>query len=232
MKKINQIKSYTKKGAFHSDNQDVVVHDQSDEYEVIALADGVSSCKKGKEGAKIACNTVLDIFLTCGKLFFNYSYEKTSNIVLAEIRRNISIAAKRDNEPSESYSSTLCFICLEKRTNKILSFQLGDSHIFLLSENGCNAINAKKAHELYFTTYPDADEHTLIDIFYTDNIHSLLLCSDGAWRLLYNKNILNPEILQAIKQSDFEFFENYLENKNNQDDCSYILLNLENNKIA
>lgn len=224
--------TYTKKGNRRSRNQDVITHGQNDEYEVIALADGVSSCKKGKEGAEIACKTVSDIFLNCGRLFFNYSRKKTANIVLDEIKRNISIAAKHDNEPSDSYSSTICFVCLEKRTGKIISFQLGDSHIFLLSKDGCDAINAKGAYELCFTTYPDADEYTFIDIFHTDNIQGLLLCSDGAWKLLYNKNILNPEILHAIKHLNFEIFEAFLKNKNNTDDCSYILLNLENEKIA
>lgn len=226
-----KVKTYTKTGEYHTnnrtENQDAVIHAENEEFKIIALADGVSSCENGKAGAEIACRTVRDIFLSCGEIFFAYPHEQTAYLILAEIVRNLSAAAKQNNASVASYSSTLCLVCLEKRTGRVFTFQLGDSNIFFLSSSGFRAINAKKFNNLCFTTYPDADEQTCIGVFETKNIDGIMICSDGAWQLLYDKNALEPDVLKSIQASDFDFFADYFESRHNPDDCSYAILNLK-----
>ena len=236
MNKINNIQIYTKTGTFHlnnnTENQDVVMHAENDEYEIISLADGVSSCKNGKEGANIACKTVTDIFLSCGHIFLDYPREKTAYLVLSEIAGNISAAARKSGETAESYSSTICFACIEKETGRMLSFQLGDSNLYLLSETGCRTMSSNKNRKPVFTTYKDADEQALVNIYDIKKLNGVMLCSDGAWQLLHNKSIFEPNLLKTIQRGDFSPLEKFFENKDNVDDCSYILVDFKDRKIA
>ena len=73
MDKINNIEHFTKIGTFHLnkkiENQDSFLHSSNERYDIISLADGVSSCVNSKIGSTIACETVNKMFLGCGSLF-------------------------------------------------------------------------------------------------------------------------------------------------------------------
>lgn len=59
------IKELCKAGKRHTeaglDNQDVVMSAENDRYTVIALADGVSTCKESKKGAYTACGAIINL---------------------------------------------------------------------------------------------------------------------------------------------------------------------------
>lgn len=170
--------------------------------------------------------------MECGNLFFDYSPEKTAFILLAEIKKQLSELSKKSNKPIESFASTLCFACLEKKTNRLMTFQLGDSNLYLISENGCRFSLDEKAVPQAFTVYEDADEKAAVSVCAADGLNAVLLCSDGAWREFYEKGDFNKELYEALKRSDFFRLKSFLEERSCADDCSYILMNFNKNKAA
>lgn len=236
MKKINSIEYFTKTGTFHLDknmeNQDVFLYSSNDYYEIVSLADGVSSCANSKIGARIACETVNEMFLECGSLFFNSSCKKVTYLIMSEISKKLSDIAKSMDEPIDSFASTLCFACLEKETNKLLTFQLGDSNLYLLTDNGCQNMAPQKKFSPAFTVYDDADEKAVVAMYNANKLNGVLLCSDGAWKEFYDNTIFDNTLFESLKKSDFSTLKPFLEKRKCTDDCSYILMNFDECKVA
>lgn len=59
-------------------------------------------------------------------------------------------------------------------------------------------------------------------------IRPILLCSDGAWSLLYDRNRMKTEARKLIESENFEGITGYLKKGNGVDDCSFLALQLEN----
>ena len=236
MDKINNIEHFTKIGTFHLnkkiENQDSFLHSSNERYDIISLADGVSSCVNSKIGSTIACETVNKMFLGCGSLFFNYSCKKVTYLIMSEIAKQLSEVSKTMNQPIETFASTLCFACLEKETNKLMTFQLGDSNLYLLTNDGCQSMTNAKDNSSAFTVYDDADDKANVAMYNATDLNGVLLCSDGAWREFYDNAMFNNTLFESLKNCDFSKLKSYLENRNCLDDCSYILMNFNENKVA
>jgi len=54
-----------------------------------------------------------------------------------------------------------------------------------------------------------------------------LLASDGAWQQLYYRGRLKPNIREMLINNDFDKFEEIFKGKDTADDCSYIILDSE-----
>ena len=75
----------------------------------------------------------------------DFSKENKSNI-----RNKINKVAGDLNENEMSFASTLCFICVHKKRQQVMTFVLGDSKVFALyPESICqkNPVNAYKNNE-------------------------------------------------------------------------------------
>ena len=208
-------------------NQDSIISAKNERFEIIALADGVSSCENSKKGADIACKVVTDIMLSCAEMFFEFSCKKTAYLIANEVKTALKQEAKKVNASIESFSSTLCFACYDKKTKKVMTFQVGDSNLFLLYANGCR-ISSDGYDESAFTTSKDVDEKVIIKIFNAEELQGIMLCSDGAWRILFENNILSKRVSESLKFSNYNELNKYFDKSSNIDDCSYILMNLNN----
>ncbi len=199
-------------------NQDALLFSENEKFAVAVLADGVSECSYAKEGAEIACSTVADLFLSCADLFFSSSAKKTAYLVVSEVAKKLSNAASAKNEKTPLlFSSTLSFACLDKKKNKILIFQLGDSCVFSLSKKK----ELKKVHHDYeyaFTTTPEAEDFAKIKILNASSLDAIILFSDGAWKPMLSYTL--PETWD-----DDKTLSTYFTSLNPIDDCSYIFMN-------
>ena len=217
----------SKKGRYHREknltNQDFVTGRETDRFIVLSLADGISACKYARNGAKIACNTAEEMLLNHGERFFSIGYDAV-HCILSKIKNEIEKQAKHD---IEQYSCTLICILYDKQTHKIFYFSFGDSLIMAIekdrckilaqpfdSRNGIPSITSRFAENIAHAGVTDA------------NFESLMLCSDGAWNLMYKRGSIDTEIKKILINKDFNALKSFLKEKNGFDDCSFIAVNL------
>ncbi len=233
--KTSSVLQFSLVGSFHSQknakNEDVILRKSTENFELIALADGASCCKYARIGAKIACQTVVDLFLGCFSLFFNSSLEKCTRLITDEIyKRLLSFSSEKGCDVTE-LSSTLCFACLNKQTRRIFLFQLGDSNIYLISQCEVSSLCPKIKQRQGFTANKDAYRYA--NVFFSDvsSFNSVLLCSDGAWKLMYNKNIFDKNLCEYLKQKHYSRLLSFIVSKTRPDDTSCILLDLTRHSL-
>lgn len=222
--------SYQKTGKFHLerglDNQDIVYEAESKTAKIIVIADGVSSCTNGGKGAEIACNAVSNIMLNETAYMFSSSSGKVADLLSAYVYKQLNIAAKKDNQPIISYSSTLSFVCYNKISREIMTFILGDSLIYMILDG--NMILACKPKlfddsKTYTTTTKNVAEVIEINLFASQNSARYLLATDGAWKTFYSGGVLSDKIEQAVRE---EKIIDYLEEQQCTDDCSIVMMDV------
>ncbi|MBQ6738232.1 MAG: protein phosphatase 2C domain-containing protein [Synergistaceae bacterium] len=218
------INSLNKPGIYHKSknikNQDFVLSDENEKFCVIALADGVSSCKMSGEGAEISCKTLVKLFLERGNFFFNsdiHRYKREmSELILSYILSEL--AKKSDN--IKEYSSTISSVIYNKENNKILCFNLGDG---IIISNKCDKAEIiikpyQNDDGCCVTTTVNAEFAFDIEIFDFASMDTIMILSDGAWKPIFeNKNF-------SFIQNGISFSElnNYLDSIKCLDDYSYI----------
>ena len=124
----------TKKGHFHSENQDACISYSDERASILAIADGVSSCSQSKIGSKIAVKQTLEYFKDSTNLEnLFWDHEREINKFLEHLKQALSVEAVIKNVAVEDLSTTLLFAVVYK--DIWFSFQLGDGAIFAY-ENG------------------------------------------------------------------------------------------------
>lgn len=222
--------AYQKTGKYHLekglDNQDIVYEAESKTANIIVIADGVSSCYNSKQGAEIACKAVSDIMLNETAYMFSSSRGKVADLLSAYVYKQLSIVAKKDNQPVSSYSSTLSFVCYNKISGKIMTFVLGDSLIYLILDGNITLACKPKLFDdskTYTTTTQNVAEIIEINVFESQSSARYLLATDGAWKTFYSSGVLSDEIEQAVRE---EKIFDYLEEQQCTDDCSIVMMDV------
>ena len=67
---------------------------------------------------------------------------------------------------------------------------------------------------------------TDVKLLDTDGIESVVICSDGAWRQMYNKNKLKPEVFDLLVKNEYDGVKEFLIGQNCFDDYSFISLDM------
>lgn len=222
--------AYQKTGKYHLekglDNQDIVYEAESKTAKIIVIADGVSSCANGKQGAETACKAVIDIMLNETEYMFSSSKEKVAGLLSSYVYKKLSIVAKKDKQPVSSYSSTLSFVCYNKISGEIMTFILGDSLIYLILDGNMTLACKPKLSDdskTYTTTTKNVAEVIEINLFASQNSARYLLATDGAWKTFYSGGVLSDKIEQAVRE---EKIIDYLEEQQCTDDCSIVMMDL------
>lgn len=202
---------------------------------MIILADGVSSCSKSRKGAQIACETVEKILTLNGTQLFDLDKKIIANLILDNVLSKLKIEQKKDKCEITDYSSTLSFACLDKNKKRVLSFSLGDSMIYKLSEKGCiliDQLDSCSGNKCCVTTTIGASEKVKINKFDSKEMNGIMLCSDGAWRLFYNYNVFDKKLWDNSKKQNYYEFKKHIDNCINIDDSSFIIMDFLQNKVA
>lgn len=226
------VKESTRIGTHHlntrEENQDVICHAQNQDFCIISLADGVSSCKEAKKGAEIACSAVTNLLLKKGDAFFDTSSGQISESILSHILYQLNQCAAESSSPVEEYSSTLSTILLDKKRKRFLCFHLGDGLILGTQEGKCRvlAMPCDSSSGCCVTTTRQAETMVTVRIMDADLFDSVLICSDGAWRAMYKRNRLKPDVFHLLVNHEFNKLEEFLAQQNCFDDYSFISLDL------
>lgn len=222
--------TYQKTGKYHLenglDNQDVVYEAESRTAKIIAIADGVSACCNGKQGAEIACKTICDIMLDETEYIFSSSKEKAAGLLSAYVYKKLNAVANESNQSVSSYSSTLSFVCYNKINSKTMTFLLGDSLIYMISDGNMSLACKPKLlddSKTYSTTTENVAEVIELNVFIPQNNVRYLLATDGAWKTFYSGGFLSDKLEQATKEGKII---DYLEKQQCKDDCSIVMMDV------
>ena len=207
------------------ENQDRVLFSETGRCLFAGLADGVSSCAFGGQGAQIACEAAAKLLFEETRYFFNSGEEKIAVLVTEYIGYRLAAAAAAAGRTAAEFASTLSFACVEKRAGSLLLFQLGDSAVFLLREGVLTpAFPACRTGErggVFTTCTAQAHRFANVRLLPASAAGRVLLCSDGAWRRMYSRDRIDPEAAAAV-QASLALLEAFLARTPCADDASFL----------
>lgn len=157
---------------------------------------------------------------------FSSAHKKAAGLLAAYVYKTLRAAAEKEGDDVCSYSSTLSFVCFNKISGKVMTFLLGDSLIYLISDGIMSLACSPEILEdskTYTTTTEGAAEIIDINIFLPEENSTYLLATDGAWKSLYSGGTLSEEAEKAVKE---ENIIDYLEKQHCVDDCSVAILEI------
>lgn len=219
-------------GKHHEYNQDFILFDKNRSYCAMTLADGVSTCSKSRKGAEAVCYAVTEYLLRHGKRFFAMDSQEAVNCLLEYILFKLRQITEQESSLIKEYSSTMACILVDRYRNQMLYFSIGDSLILATKEDRCSvvAMPSDSRNGCCVTTTFNASTMAKVGKIDTEHIQSIIICSDGAWHLMYNRNKLNPLVKEILINQDYDKLKNFLMKKDRFDDCSFISVNLKDCK--
>lgn len=212
-----------------SENQDAVCYGHNREFSVISLADGVSACEEARCGAHIASRAITDLLLKKGEHFLEFEEKQIAELALSHILCELRRKAAEDFKEIYEYSSTIASVLYDEKRGRMLCFNLGDG-IILTTGNGRSCVLAMPADSssgCCVTTTKNAKSMALAKVFEARSMESALICSDGAWRHMFLKNRLKPEVAALLANREFNGLKEFLEKQDCFDDYSVIVMDLQ-----
>lgn len=226
------IKILSKAGTYHNnecdENQDAVMSADSEKVSVITLADGVSTCKLAREGALTACKAVTDLLFRKGDYFLEYDKKMREKLMISHVVYELKKKAQSSGKDVAEYASTLSSVMYDKKNEKLLFFNLGDS-LILTVQNGEPIILAAPADTRSgcpVTTTLDASEVSESGVIDVGSLDSLIICSDGAWWHMFENGMFKQNVKDMLLNADFDALAKYLEAQNGSDDYSFVSLEI------
>ena len=224
--------TFSKTGSHHLErkegNQDVVTHEENERYAVITLADGVSSCTNGREGAEVAAREMTRLLFHKAEHFMEFPEETIAELSLAHVKWELRKCAEQLNVDIDELSSTLCSALYDRKTRKLLLINLGDGLIITGSKKGCAipSMPSDSRNGCYVTTTPEAEKKMKVRKLDAGVYESIYLCSDGAWRNLFDRSHMRQEVQYMINNNRSVQLGDYLNNMEPFDDCTFVSMEL------
>lgn len=208
------------------EDEDFVLCDGNASREIVLLADGVSSCAAGGRGARLVCERLRDWLLSAPDDLLDRSPERLKHDVLSAALAALSEDAERSGIAVAEYASTLCLALVDKRDDRALVLQLGDSLVYI-EQGGRLTLRLGDASEgtvTVCTTTEDAHLAATVRILLPHEYDSITLFSDGAWRPIYRDRERFASTLALLSSRDGEAIARALEQAGDEDDASMAAL--------
>lgn len=233
MKGIGEImiRKYSLTGRYHKDrgekNQDVVLNDENEMVSVILLSDGVSLCSEGLKGAEITCKAIRDVIMKKGKYFLSFDNRRKIEFMMSHVEYELRSNAKKDDRQIEDYSATVSCAVLDKKTGNVFLSNLGNALIIGYNRNGLEVLikPSDSTGGTFVNTNTRAVDYTNTRCVNWNDYEGILIASDGAWKSFQNNGRIDSNICRMIMKNDLKSLEDFFQDKNTPDDCSYICLN-------
>lgn len=230
---ISETTEYTKAGKAYIEsktkNQDFIYSEENDKAAFFAIADGVSSARKGEEGAEIACKEAAKILLDSPDYYFSINPKNTIGILINKLELKIKNEAKNNGLSEREYASTLVFLLCDKQSDLIMMFCLGDSRIYEVDNIAAGQVCETQKHSgnaVCTIVSNTAEEEAVLSIRKARSGETFLLCTDGMWKTAEQEGLFNdPEILLSPEK-----LKAYFDGREINDDCSYITVTLKTEK--
>lgn len=208
----------------NGENQDAVQQNENARYTVISLADGVSACSQAKRGAEIASTAISNLLFKKADFFLNCDRLQIAGYMLSHIRYELAKQAESSSVPMDEYSSTVASVLYDRRKKRFLYFNLGDSLIMAVERGKCRiiAIPEDSRDVCCVTTTQDAVMRVQSGVMDASSCESIIICSDGAWRHMFDKNRIKPNVKELLCAGAFDALADYLHAQGCCDDYSFV----------
>lgn len=231
-------------GSVRDKNEDTIYYDNSGDFVIAIVADGMGGHRSGEIASRLAVETAADYFNRNTGKFMEMPMEFLRDIFMSSSMRVFDVAS---TEPEcEGMGTTMTMILANRKTGKLYIGNIGDSRTYIV-KNG-EIVQITEDHSLVYEmfkkgqitkdellTHPKRNVltkslGTFKDIepdFYIEelnDIENIILCSDGL------TNYVNDiEIRDIVKNSEGEAVVEKLVNEANarggNDNISVIVIN-------
>ena len=218
------VREFSAAGMAHHKNQDVVRRNENDKLQMIALADGVGSCKNSEIGARIACDCIWDLFAKRSNYLMNLDDKKARELVASHVRHHLQKRADEMDVDVCQLASTLSAALIDKESGRFFYYCQGDSPIFFICDEKIRYIQAERdmGNGICATTTADGDRKACFGKGDAGQCSSVVVMSDGAADRIYHKTRMLEEAKQALLEQDYEGLIDIMEQKEGPDDYSFI----------
>lgn len=215
-------------------NQDAITYKENEKYFVMALADGISACKNSRQGARVTCDALAECLMEQSEYFFKKNQRENVLCIIGRILHELEKTARKGTKNISDYSSTSAAVLIDKKRKKMYYFNLGDSLIMATKEDKCSVVSmpSDSRNGCYSTTTANAEFVVDTGIIDIHDINSIVICSDGAWRLMYENTKLYTDVRKRLIKCDYNSLKDTLMNKERLDDCSFISYTNKQIKIS
>ncbi len=213
-----------RQGRSHIDNgipcQDFCLSSSVEKCVVLAVADGVGSCKKSDIGSKLACQSLFDVVKLIDEKSDNeelFSSRLQSvafrESVFKEWRKKVISCISQENNSKKishddifEYASTLLFAVITE--NYYVVGNLGDGQVILYNQH--EAVKLRKhapkesSNTRSMVNYNGFSECFVVERYRKSEFSSVLLTTDGMYDPLENGN----ELYNYAKEAEKRFLEN------------------------
>lgn len=218
--------SYSTVGSNHRkaglDNQDCVLTAENDRRAILVLADGVSSCAAGGEGARLVCERLRERLLGETVELFDEDVKTLSQEILGCALETLRETAAASGRAIEDYSSTLSLALVDKTDGRALLFQLGDSLIFIERDGKIVARLGEVSDraETVCTTTKNAQLAVTVRVLLSMDYDSITMLTDGAWRPIYRDRATFAAAISELQSQNSAALIRRLQSTNDPDDAS------------
>lgn len=208
------------------EKQDNTVYKENSRYVVIVLSDGVSTCSKSFDGARIASNSAADILFEKADYFMEFNPLEVKDYVLSHVLYELSKSKDESIDISE-YSSTLAAVLYDKKEERLLCFNLGDSLIVGSGFGEVKLLSVPSDSTLGcpVTTTKGATDFTEVS-FMNSRYERITIFSDGAWREIISRDRIDSEFQELLLVGDYKKMGDFIVGKTPSDDSSFISMEL------
>lgn len=211
------------------ENQDYADYIENDDFVVLALADGVSSELKSKIGARLAVDSILELFAEKGEFFFEFDNKTAIHIILEHILFKLTKEAYSNGRSINDYSSTLAAVMVNKKNKIGLLFNLGDSTILGFRDNK-GYVLSKPFNTVYgtcVTTTRNAKSAVSLTIMDLEGFTSVMLLSDGLWKNMLKGGCIVLGDEEMVTGTNFGNLYDYIKYNDFNDDATVITLSFD-----
>lgn len=203
-------------------NQDSVSFNQTNRFSVVSAADGVGSCGSAYEGALLAARCATETLSENGAAAFS------PELLLDAVAETLKKQSKMTQKPLPDFSSTLASVVWDRQENKVFYLSLGDSLLLTVSaaSRKCRILSAPcdSTDGIPTTTHRNPAFYTQSGMLFADDIETVLILTDGAWRPMFSRMKMRKELQDAIENGDFAYILSFLEKADVSDDASVAIL--------
>lgn len=155
-----------------------------------------------------------------------FDKRQIAEYTLSHILSELTQQAKTDITELSEYSSTIASVLYDHVTRKLLFFNLGDSIIIAVENGKCKIVSmpSNSMNGCCVTTTDGAIESIHTGVIEAASLDVIIICSDGAWHHMFDKNKLKPAVAAMLCDKAFNELANYLSAQRCYDDYSFISL--------
>lgn len=229
-KKMRMIYELSGRGGRHAEageeNQDCLYSVERGGRLVISLADGVSTCRRARDGAEIASRAIGELMEEKGRNLLNGDQPRQEEWILDHILRRLKKRSREEGDDLEEYSSTAASVLVDRNRGELLYFNLGDGLILGVDGGKCRILSmpGNSARGCCVTTTRNAAAEADLGKRSLGTMERVLICSDGAWREMYGRTRLLPEVSEWLVRGEWGKLEHFLRERGCRDDYSIIAI--------